>query len=896
VSIPKGTRLGAYEIGALIGAGGMGEVYRAHDTKLERDVAIKVLPEAFARDPERVARFKREAKLLASLNHPNIAAIYDLEEDKGRHFLVMELVEGETLADHVRRGPVEMADALRIASQIAEALEHAHEKTVIHRDLKPANVKVTPEGKVKVLDFGLAKAFAAAPEIGGDPGNSPTLSAMPTLPGVILGTAAYMSPEQARGKIVDKRTDIWALGCVLFELLTGKQTFRGEDVTEILASVVKSEPDWAALPVNMPHGIRVLLRRCLEKDRTRRFHAAADVLLYIEETLATPAPASTAPARRSWKAALAWGLGSLALAALTGIAVWQLRPEPTPQLVSRTIILLPPDRLLGGTADPMLALSPDGTQLAYTASGGAARQIYLRAMDSQQARPIAGTEGAIHPFFSPDGQWIGFFAGGKLKKISVTGGASLTLSDSPTERGASWGMDGTIVFAPRNTSPLFKVSAAGGTPQELTQLKQGESSHRWPQFLPDGRALLFAIQYGATAAETSSDIASIRLDTGEQKVLIRGGTSPKYVPTGHLVYYRAGTIMAVAFDLERLEVQGTPSPVVENVMATTNTTDGAQFSFSNAGTIVYVEGAGQAGALLSLVWVDRNGKEVPLTTPPKSYIRPRFSPDGRQLAFEIAGAKTDIWIFDLVRETLTPLTFTGDRQQVGWTADGTRVVFESLPQGGKFNLYWRPSDGSSPEEILATNEYGFSAPSVSPDGKWLAYHEVNPKTNRNILVLPLDGERKPKPLLHEPYGESAPAFSPDGRWLAYVSDESGQIEVYVRPFPSLDGKWRISMEGGTAPRWNPNGRELFYRIGNKMMAVEVTTQPSFTPAKPKVVFEGTYEPDPGGGRPNYDVSPDGQRFLMMKPAEQQAVALTQINVVLNWFAELKRRVPVTSDK
>ena len=513
MTLTTGTKLGSYEILAPIGAGGMGEVYQAHDTKLGRDVAIKVLPEAFAHDPERLSRFQREAKMLASLNHPNIATIYGLEQSNGTSDLVMELVSGETLAERVTQdGAVPIEEALAIAKQIAEALEAAHEKGIIHRDLKPANVKVTPEGKVKVLDFGLAKAFAGdgANE---DPSNSPTLSMAATMHGVILGTAAYMSPEQAKGKAVDKRTDIWAFGCVLYELLTGKAAFQGEDVTEILAAVVKSEPDWTALPAKIPSTIRTLLSRCLRKDRRHRISDATDVRIEIEDAIAAPTvePTATVPAKRGRRQAVVLGLAVLVGAVVAGLAVWNLKPAPAPlaRPVSRTVIPLPPDEQLTASADSMLALSLDGTQLAYVA-GTTTQRIYVRAFDTLEAKLLAGTEGASSPFFSPDGQWIGFFAGGKLKKVADSGGAVLTLCDAGSPRGGAWGANDTIVFAPSTNGSLSQVSAAGGAPQPLTKLKEGEISHRWPQFLPDGKAILYTIGTGGYHRRRANRVISAR--------------------------------------------------------------------------------------------------------------------------------------------------------------------------------------------------------------------------------------------------------------------------------------------------------------------------------------------------------------------------------------------------
>jgi eukaryotic-like serine/threonine-protein kinase len=909
--LSAGTKLGTYEVTAAIGAGGMGEVYQAHDTRLGRDVAIKVLPDAFARDPERLARFQREAKMPASLNHPNIAAIYGLEEDAGRTYLVMELVPGETLAERVKReGAVSVEEALGIAKQIAEALEAAQEKNIIHRDLKPANVKLTPEGKVKVLDFGLAKAFAGdgANE---DPSNSPTLSRAATMQGVILGTAAYMSPEQARGKPVDKRTDIWAFGAVLYELLTGKQAFHGETTTEILAAVLRGEPDWQALPEATPPSIRTLLRRCLQKEVSRRVRDAADVRIEIEEALAAPSvsPTTSAPTNKSWRQALLWSsASSVAVAILAAIIAWNLKPSPSPQPVSRTVINLPPGQQLAGLdGGPAVALTPDGTHLAYVARQGGTQQLYLRAMDSLEAKPIPGTEGAAAPFFSPDGQWVGFFASGKLKKISVSGGAALTLGDAAYSGGASWGRQGMIAFTPSAISGLQQLSDAGGTPQPLTRIDGAQRSHRWPAFLPDGNAVLFTA--GPTAITfTNAQVAVQSVGTGQQRNLIQGGMYPRYAPSGHLVYAQGGSLMAVPFDPQRLEVTGTAVPVVEGVLQSP-VTGAAQYSISATGSLVYVPGGVQA-TQLSLVWVNRNGTEQPLAAPAHGYFQPRLSPDGRRVAVGITESESQIWLYDLSRDTLTRFTFEGNYNPVAiWTPDGKRIAFESNKEGVP-NLFWQLADGSGGLERLNTSEYLQVPVSWSPDGKLLAFMEINPATGVDTWVLrmgdpstssgqvPSAGSlrdsgqagqgRKAQPFLRTQFNEGAPCFSPDGRWLAYISDESGRSEIYVQPYPGPGGKWQISTEGGTEPAWNPNGRELFYRSGDKMMAVDIATQRGFAAGKPGMLFEGRYQPSPVQSD-DYDVSPDGQRFLMLKPTEQAAP--TQINVVLNWFEELKQRVP-----
>lgn len=888
--IAAGTRLGSYELLAQIGAGGMGEVYKAHDTKLGRDVAIKILPEAFAHDSERLSRFQREAKMLAALNHPNIATIHGLEHFNSTHYLVMELVSGETLAERIKQdGALPVEEALKISVQIAEALEAAHEKGIIHRDLKPANVKVTPEGKVKVLDFGLAKAFEGDPA-NDDPMNSPTLSMAATMHGVILGTAAYMSPEQARGKNVDKRTDIWSFGCVLYEMLTGKQTFEGEDITEILAAVVKTEPDWQTLPPTTPAQIRSLLRRCLQKDKALRMRDAGDARIEIQEALIAPVASGSSiaavPRRTLVRWALLSGVAGLIVAAIAGFVGWNLKPVPPAPAkpVTRTVITLPlGERLALGTySNPVLALSPDGSHLAYVATRGSTQQLYVRPLDSLEPRPIPDTEGAINPFFSPDGQWLGFFASGKLKKVSVNGGAAVTLADAALGRGASWSKQGTIAFVPNVASVIQQVSDAGGTTQPLTRLEK-EPSHRWPEFLPDGKSMLFT-----GGPNTLNWDVVVRSPAGERGKLIESGTSPRYATSGHLLYAQAGTLMAVPFEPQRLELTGKAVPVVENLIQ--SPTGAAQYSISDTGSLAYL-GGGVQGGQRKLVWVSRNGTEQSLTVPPHAYEGPRLSPDGRRVAVEILEQEQQIWLYDLARDTVTRLTFSGNSNlRAVWTPDGKRIAFRSNNQGGSLNLFWQLADGGGGLERLTSSEYAQDPSSFSPDGQLLASTELNPTTGFDIWVLRL-GDHKAQPFLHTPFNETNPRFSPDGRWMVYVSDESGRPEVYVQPYPGPGGKWQISTEGGVEPNWNRNGRELFYRSGNKMMAVDITTQPSFSAGSPRMLFAGEYVP---AGYPNtyadYDVSADGQRFLMIKQSEQ-GTAVTQINVVQNWFEELKRRVP-----
>jgi len=868
--------LGHYQVLEKIGAGGMGEVYRARDTRLGRDVAIKLLPELFARDPERLARFEREAQLLASLNHPNIAAIYGLEEAAGTRYLVLEYVPGKTLTS-----PVPIEEALTICRQIAEALEAAHETGIMHRDLKPANVKITPENKIKVLDFGLAKVFAdeGPPAVAA---NSPTLSAAPTRAGTILGTAAYMSPEQARARPLDKRTDIWSFGCVLYELLTGRQVFGGETVSDTIARLLEREPDWQALPPATPDKIRELLRRCLQKVAARRLHDIADARIEIEDALAAPQkpePASSVPIAPAtlarWRQAIPW---TLALAAIA-VAAWSLwrAPQPAARPMMRFAVSLPQaDRT------PSIALSPDGARLAYVASQFRRTQIYLRAMDQLEAKPISGTEGGDGPFFSPDGQWVAFYAAGKLKKVPVNGGAAVTLCDAPLgARGGSWGLDDTIIFPPARRTGLSRVSAAGGSPQTLTTLdaKKGERTHRLPQILPGGQAVLFTIAKAAATTPEAASIAVLSLQTGEQRSLVEGASAAVYVSTGHLVYAREHSLFAVAFDLGRLQVTGPPAPVLEGLAISAGRV--AEFAVSNLGTLVYLPG-GSDMAARTLVWVDRRGGAQALTAPPRAYRHLRLSPDGRRVAVDTADPDgRDVWVYELARGTLTRLTFQFNNVSPVWTPDGRRVTFHSF-SGDNANFSWVAADGSAPPESLSTVGRSSSDADWSPDGKTLTFRQQDPVTQSDIWVLPMDGDRKPRPFLQTRFNETSPAFYPDGRWLAYSSDETGQFEVYVVPFPGPGGKWQVSTGGGAGPRWAGDGRELFYRAGDKMMVVEVETRPTFRVGIPKALFEGRYDL-------GYDVGADGKRFLMMKGIE--GAPETQAQVVLEWFDELRRRAP-----
>ena len=885
MSLAPGTRLGPYEITALIGVGGMGEVYRARDTKLQRDVAIKVLPEVLAHDSERLARFEREARTLASLNHPNIGQIHGLEESDGIKAIVMELVEGPTLADRIAQGPIPVDDALPIAKQIAEALEAAHEQGIVHRDLKPANVKVRPDGIVKVLDFGLAKALEPVSAGSPDATTSPTITspAMMTRMGVILGTAAYMSPEQAKGRAADKRSDLWAFGCVLYEMLTGRRAFEGEDVSETLATVLKGEPDWTALPGEVSPRTVTLIRRCVQKDTKKRTRDAGDIVVELEEALsapATPAPATATGAPILSRRSLVVGLAGLLLGGfITGLAVWRQKPAPTLP-VSRFPMALPPGQRLAGLNLTAIAFSPDGSRLVYVASATGPQQLYMKEMDSLEAMPIAGTEGAAGPFFSPDGQNVGFFTSDWLKKVSIRGGPPEPLA--PVEqfgRGGSWGTDGTIVFAHGSNSGLSLVSETGGTAKPLTMVdrEKGEGSHRLPHHLPGGKAVLFTVGTGASWDDAQIEV--VQLDTGKRTKLIEGGSDGRYVPTRHLVFLRAGFLMSVPFDLIRLAVTGSANALVQGLLPSTpGNTGAAQATLADSGSLVFVSGGGRPGEK-TLTWVDRKGTEQPLQLPPRAFQHPRLSPDGQRVVFNIdEGNKSDVWIYDLRRGSLDKLTSEGASFPI-WTSNGEKVTFVSTKTGPSA-LFWKTADIRGTEELLAPS--GRVPGSWSPNGETLAFSDRDPTTGLDIWTLSLKDGRKPQPFVRTPSHERNPAFSPDGRWVAYQSNKSGLEEVYLEEFPGPGKVVLVSSQGGGEPVWSRDGHELFYRSGAKMMAV---ANP-FERAKPEVLFERPYARN---SPRDFDVTSDG-RFLMLKESEQDAAAI-QINVVLNWTEELKRRVP-----
>ena len=867
-----GKTISHYKILEKLGEGGMGVVYKAEDTKLKRTVALKFLPSQALKSEEEKSRFIREAQAAAALSHPNIATVYEIDEVEGKTFIAMEYVEGQSLKEKIESGPLKIEEAIKIAQQIANGLQAAHEKGIIHRDIKSANVMVTRKGEAKIMDFGLAKMLSRS---------------LMTKVGTTLGTIAYMSPEQASGEPVDYRTDIWSLGVVLYEMTSGQLPFKGEYEQAIIYSILNEEPEpLTALRTGVPLELERIVNKLIAKDPAARYQHVDELpvdLKAVDLTVTATSKISfaktvvqTEKQSASWLRAIPWSI-TILIAIVALITIWLL-PRSKPSLVKRSNIVLPESAPIApiGSAPlsigrPALALSPDGTNFVYVADIGGNTQLYLRPMNQFEATPIPGTEGAYHPFFSPDGHWVGFFVGSEMKKISILGGAPVPICEAVNSYGASWGPQDRIVFSPNEGGTLSWISAVGGTPQVLTEERP---RYTWPEILPGGKAVL-------VSGSESSGIRVIFLDSGEEKTLIVNGENPRYLPTGYLVYTRDGRLQAAPFNLVNLKVTGTPVPILDNVR--TEAPWGAtQCTISNDGTLVYLLGLSEATS--TLVWVDRRGSVEQLQFPVETYGTFQLSPDGQRLAIQVQSAKWNIWIYNLVRGSRSKLTLEGNNMSPIWTPDGKWVTFTS-DRTGPYNLFMKSADGSGEIKQLAKNEITQHPYAWSPDGKLLAFTERTQAWD--ILLISINGKGKLQPFANTRFAEWGPTFSPDDQWIAYVSDEQGQYDVYVQPYPQTGERWRVSTEGGEEPVWSPNSNELFYRNGRKWMVVAYTTTPKFSTQVPQVLFEGDYINV--GGR-SYDVSPDDQRFLLLKSSEE-SMAQTQLNVVVNWFEELKRKVP-----
>ena len=901
MALISGTRLGPYEILAPIGAGGMGEVYKAKDTRLDRTVAIKVLPEHLAESPERKARFEREAKAISQLNHPHICTLYDVGEQDGIDYLVMEYIEGETLAERLKKGALPLNEALEYGIQIADGLDTAHRAGIVHRDLKPGNAMLTKSG-IKLLDFGLAKVLAEEAESGAS--DAPTRQKDLTKEQALIGTLQYMAPEQLESKTADARTDIFALGVVLYEMLTGRKAFGGKSQASLIGAIMTSDPPAISqLQAMSPPALDHVVKTCLAKEPDGRWQSASDVmreLQWIAEGGSEAGVPFVAPAGRriSGRLGVGMGLGTIAVGLLAGVVAWSLKP-PEPRPITRFDYELPEDQRFSGIWDSVVAVSRDGSQFVYLAN----QQLYLRSMDEIEVRPIQGTtEGQItSPFFSPDGQWVAYWSprDRQLKKIAISGGAPVTLCDATNPFGASWGADDTILFG--QPEGIMRVSANGGNPELLVATEEGEQVHG-PQMLPDGESLLFTITN--VAGQTRWDEAQIvaeSLESGERKVLWTGGSDARYVPTGHLVYALEDVLFAIPFDLASLEVTGGPVPVVEGVQRAVGLAINAataNYDLSASGSLVYVAVHVLTFPERILALVDRNGEVAPLNAPPAQYLSPRLSPDGQKLAVQtLEDEGDDIWIYDLSDDkAIQQLTFEGDNQRPVWTPDSKRVTFAS-DRDGTMSIYWQPADGSGMAERLTTAEAGTNhwPASWSPDSLILSFMTER-EGDWDIWTLSPDGEAESLYDIPETL-QMGPEFSPDGKWLAYSSGAIGAQDIYVEPFPPTGARRRISQETGFWPLWSPDGSELFYRrtitSGDRTLkAVDVATEPNFAFRNEKTLpLEGFIL---GSRYRDYDITADGRQFLMVFPATQAESSeppRPQINIVLNWFEELKARVP-----
>jgi eukaryotic-like serine/threonine-protein kinase len=878
----SGRSIAHYRVGALVGVGGMGEVYRASDPRLGRDVAMKLLPPAFATDADRMARFEREAKLLAALSHPNIAAIFGLEEAEGTRALVMEMVEGPTLADLLAQGALPVDEALGIAAQVAEALEYAHERGIVHRDLKPANVKLTAEGKAKVLDFGLAKALSDDPfSPTADLAKSPTLTVASTKAGMILGTAAYMSPEQAKGKLVDRRADIWSFGALLYEMLTARMAFAGETTSEILAAILKDEPDWSALPAATPAVARELMRRCLQKDPRQRLRDIGEARIALEGVLAggmstsilqpaSGAPgqagAGTPPARRI--SPLVAAAIALVLAAAGGLVGYQARRSVAPPMFSASLPI--PDGMHLDLDNASLALSPDGRTLVLAAiAEQGQQQLWIRRLDGDKTTPLAGTTGASYPFWSPDGRYIGFFADRKLKKIPVGGGVPQTICDAVDGRGGSWSRDGRIVFAPGPLEGLRIVSASGGESQSITTLEKAGATHRLPHFLPDGKRLLF-FHGGVISGDNAVDCLNV--DSKKRTPVLQGDSEAWYLDPGYLGFVRDGTLMVQRFDPKTLRLAGDPVPMAEGVQFNTYRYTG-NYTMAARGPLLYVVGSIITNG--QLTWFSLEGTELQHLGDYGQISEAKISPDGRRVMTTIRDPHFDLWMYEVGSGIRTRFTLgPAPAAFPCWTPDGRSVVY-----GDGTGTVWRkPLDGSGgSQKVISMPSTSLWPGQVTPDGREVILFAQQQGTGMDIWSVPLAGPAEPRKLFETPASEQAAAVSPDGKWIAIASDESGKSEIYVLPYPSLAGRWQVSNDGGLGAEWLPNGRGLVYtKPDQHVVQVDLETSGgNVTVGATRALFGGKSVPGP------WTLSPDGSRFLVILP-EQGAGAM--VSMVTDWRA------------
>jgi eukaryotic-like serine/threonine-protein kinase len=892
MSIATGTRLGPYEITGALGAGGMGEVYRAHDTRLGRSVALKLLPDSFAADTDRLARFEREARALAALNHPQIAHVYGFEESPAategaprRFALVMELVPGESLAQRLDRGALPVAEALEFARQVADGLAAAHAGGIIHRDLKPANIQVTPEGKIKILDFGLAKSVPPGASGAAGEAHAATITspAHMTQAGIVLGTAAYMSPEQAKGFAVDRRADIWAYGCVVFEMLSGRRLFDGPDVSEVLANVLRAEVDWTLLPSGVPPMPRAFLERCLHRDLRQRLQEIGDMRLALEG--AFDAALGSSHGRGAWpvwRRLLAGGAVAILAAGVAGGVAWNYARTVAPApVVARMRLTLPPGNDFYFNGRQLVAVSPSGRHVAYSAGLG----LWLHSLDELEARPVAGAEiEGRSPFFSTDGQWIGYYAAGELRRAPLTGGTPVKMASVVNPWGASWGHDGHVCYG-QGPDGIWRVAAAGGTPARVAATGEGELAHG-PQLLPDGEWVLFTLLPAGVGSWNRANIVAESLKTHERVTLVEGGRDARYLASGHLIYAVNGALLAAPFNAAARRPTAGAVPVVQNLWDAGTITGAAHYAVNASGSLVYVSRIGNS---LRLTWVDRRGNEELIPADVRPYRHPRVSPDGTRIAVEVEEpANTDVWVGEVARGTFARLTTNEDVDSDPiWTPDGSRVVFASVRD--KTGLFWQAADGSGGATHIADGTGGVRPLTWSASGE-LVYEELEGPA---VQVLPLDGRSAPRSItifdMPEYFNEKLPAISPDGRWMAYQSTESGGMETYVRPFPNVSaGRWQISVGGGFAPLWSKNGQEIYYRNDRSLMAVAVKTTPGFSAAAPQALFRLADYILAGTRGLRYDVAPDG-RFLLFKD-EDGRESLDRIVVVQNWFEELRRLV------